>query len=221
MATQDSRIRIKRSTTPGVTPTIPASSNHLDGSWLSTDLYVGEFMTNVADERVWFRASAGLVELQTASNNVLNVNTTPVGNTGGGTDNLQQYTVPAGKLAADGDFLDVDVSGTLRTDGSVTSINFLFGGMGLFATGGAAIAIPNTGGTSSVFRIRTKIVRLSDTTQFAFTTLSFTDGAGAVVVVEMQTVGTETLSGAIVLKMQATATNDNDVVQAVTIVKYN
>lgn len=68
MATQDSRIRIKRSTVPGTTPTIPASSNHLDGSWLSTDLYVGEFMTNVADERVWFRASAGLVELNTNTN---------------------------------------------------------------------------------------------------------------------------------------------------------
>lgn len=67
MATQDSRIRIKRSTSPGVTPTIPSSSNHLDGSWLSTDLYIGEFMTNVADKRAWFRASAGLVELQIAS----------------------------------------------------------------------------------------------------------------------------------------------------------
>lgn len=63
MPTQDSRIRIKRSTVAGVTPTIPASSNHLDGSWISTDLYIGEFMTNVIDERAWFRASAGLVEI--------------------------------------------------------------------------------------------------------------------------------------------------------------
>lgn len=152
---------------------------------------------------------------------VLNVNVTPVGNVGGGTDNLQQYTVPAGTLSQDGDFLEIDISGTLRTDGAVTSINFLFGGMGLFSTGGGAIAIPNTGGTSSIFRIKTKIVRLGAAAQFAFTTISFASGAGAVVLQEMQTVGTETLSGSLVLKMQATATNDNDVVQAVTIVKYN
>jgi len=65
MPTQDSRIRIKRSTVAGVTPTIPASNNHLDGSWVSTDLYIGEFMTNVVDNKVWFRASGGIVQIPT------------------------------------------------------------------------------------------------------------------------------------------------------------
>lgn len=152
---------------------------------------------------------------------VLNVDATPVGNVGGGTDNLQQYTVPGSTLAIDGDFLDIDISGTLRTDGTVTSINLLFGAMGLFATGGAALAIPNTGGASSVFRIQSKIVRLSATTQLAWTTISFIDGTGVSFTGNLQTTGGETLSGTSILKMQATATNNNDVVQTATIVKYN
>lgn len=60
---QDSRILIKTSTVTTTVPTIPASNDHTDGSWLITDLYKGEFFINLADSRVFMRDNSGIVEL--------------------------------------------------------------------------------------------------------------------------------------------------------------
>ena len=67
MNIQDSRILIKRSTITGVTPTIPTSSDHTDGSWITTDIYKGELFINMADSRVWTRVDSGIVELPFSS----------------------------------------------------------------------------------------------------------------------------------------------------------
>jgi hypothetical protein len=64
MATvQHSRILIKRATTTGVVPTLPASDDHTDGTWLVTDIYPGELFLNLVDERIWTRFDSGIVEL--------------------------------------------------------------------------------------------------------------------------------------------------------------
>lgn len=63
MNIQDSRILIKRSTTAGVVPTIPASSDHTDGSWLVTDIYKGEFFINLADGIAYTRDDSGIIVL--------------------------------------------------------------------------------------------------------------------------------------------------------------
>ena len=42
MATQDSRIKIKRSTITATVPTVPSSNDHTDGTWIATDIYKGE-----------------------------------------------------------------------------------------------------------------------------------------------------------------------------------
>lgn len=148
---------------------------------------------------------------------VLTVDTTPVGNVGGGTDNLIQYTVPAGTLSQDGDFLEVEMWGTILLDGSVTSINQLFGAMALF---GGAYAVPTTSSTVT-FRITSKIIRLTATTQTSISTLSYFNGSSVSININYIGTGTETLANAIVFKMQATATNNNDVVQNGLIVRYN
>jgi hypothetical protein len=57
-----SRLIIKRSTTTGEVPTIPASSE-LDETWLSTDIYKGEIFINLADDRIFYRSENGIVEL--------------------------------------------------------------------------------------------------------------------------------------------------------------
>ena len=57
-----SRLIIKRSTTTGVLPTIPATSE-LDETWLSTDIYKGELFINLADDRIFYRSENGIVEL--------------------------------------------------------------------------------------------------------------------------------------------------------------
>jgi hypothetical protein len=90
MATQDSRILIKRSTTTGVVPTIPASNDHTDGTWIATDIYKGELFFNQADGIMFSRDDSGIVtvggksdsalysaSLTIASADVLQLNSTP------------------------------------------------------------------------------------------------------------------------------------------------
>lgn len=59
----DARILLKRSTTAGVVPTIPASSSHTDGSWINTDIYSGEAFVNTVDQRIFVRTGANIKEI--------------------------------------------------------------------------------------------------------------------------------------------------------------
>jgi hypothetical protein len=45
------------------TPTIPTSSDHRDGSWLSTDLYIGEFYMNTLTGGIYTRTLSGIEEI--------------------------------------------------------------------------------------------------------------------------------------------------------------
>ena len=59
----DSRILLKRSTTAGVVPTIPATSNHTDGTWTATDIYSGETFVNTVDQRAFVRLGSDIKEI--------------------------------------------------------------------------------------------------------------------------------------------------------------
>jgi len=74
--TEDIRIIMKYSTIAGATPTIPESDDHTDGTWLPTDLYIGEFFVNTQDNLVWIRTEAGI---------------TPVGSTAGTASFIGDY----------------------------------------------------------------------------------------------------------------------------------
>jgi hypothetical protein len=84
MATQDSRIKIKRSTVSSTVPTIPSSNDHTDGSWIATDIYKGELFFNQADGVLWSRDDNGVTclggsaSLTIASADVLTLNTKPL-----------------------------------------------------------------------------------------------------------------------------------------------
>ena len=84
MATQDSRIRLKRSTISGTTPDIGPSSDHTDGTWAATDIYVSEPYLNTADNQVWVGFNSnphciyGNVKKTITSAQVLTLNGTPV-----------------------------------------------------------------------------------------------------------------------------------------------
>ena len=60
MATQDSRIKLKRSTVTGAVPTVPSSNDHTDGTWIATDIYKGELFYNQADGVLWSRDDNGV-----------------------------------------------------------------------------------------------------------------------------------------------------------------
>jgi len=84
MATQDSRIKIKRSTITGTAPTVPSSNDHTDGSWTATDIYKGELFYNQADGVLWSRDDNGInclggsASLTISNADVLTLNSTPL-----------------------------------------------------------------------------------------------------------------------------------------------
>jgi len=84
MATQDSRIKIKRSTVTGAVPTVPSSNDHTDGTWIATDIYKGELFYNQADGVLWTRNDSGIECIQGSAKvviptaQVLTLNSAPV-----------------------------------------------------------------------------------------------------------------------------------------------
>ncbi len=86
MSTQDSRIKIKRSTVSATVPTVAPSTDHTQPSpaWSATDIYKGELFINQADNVVWSRGDDGVfciggtAELTIASADVLTLNTIPL-----------------------------------------------------------------------------------------------------------------------------------------------
>ena len=84
MATQDSRIKIKRSTITATVPTVPSSNDHTDGTWTATDIYKGELFFNQADGVLWSRDDNGVVCLGGSASveltpaQVKTLNTTPI-----------------------------------------------------------------------------------------------------------------------------------------------
>ncbi len=84
MATQDSRIKIKRSTVTATVPTVPISNDHTDGTWTATDIYKGELFFNQADGVLWSRDDNGVTclggsaSVELTPSQVKTLNTTPI-----------------------------------------------------------------------------------------------------------------------------------------------
>jgi hypothetical protein len=84
MATQDSRIKLKRSTVTATVPTVPSSNDHTDGTWIATDIYKGELFYNQADGVLWSRDDNGVsclggsVKVVLTKAQILALNATPI-----------------------------------------------------------------------------------------------------------------------------------------------
>lgn len=63
------RQRLRRTNTSGLIPTIPLTTDHTDGTWLTTDIYIGEFFFNQVDFRMFTRTYNGIKELKVNSTN--------------------------------------------------------------------------------------------------------------------------------------------------------
>ena len=70
MATEYRRIVMKVSDVTGEVATVPSTNDHNDGSWLDTDIYVGEFFWNSTDEILQQRSETGIVNIGSVSTNV-------------------------------------------------------------------------------------------------------------------------------------------------------
>jgi hypothetical protein len=100
--TQDSRMIQKLSTVTGQVPTVAPSDNHVDGTWDSLDIYIGELFMNAADGKMWCRTNNGIKEIFVVPNNAAtgdvfylsggNITRLPVGTSG------QVLTVSSGNV---------------------------------------------------------------------------------------------------------------------------
>jgi hypothetical protein len=70
MANETRRIILKKGV--GV-PTVPASNDHTDGTWLSTDIYKNEFYQNTSTGYIYTRNDSGIVRLQDELVNTVNI----------------------------------------------------------------------------------------------------------------------------------------------------
>ena len=67
MAIEFSRIINKQSDVAGVVATVPVTNDHSDGSWLTTDIYVGELFLNTADNILQTRTDSGIVNISSGA----------------------------------------------------------------------------------------------------------------------------------------------------------
>lgn len=65
--TASARIQHHSLTTPASIFTVPPSEDFTDGSWTIEDLAIGEIGINLADDRIFFRTTNGIVEMETSS----------------------------------------------------------------------------------------------------------------------------------------------------------
>lgn len=49
-------------------PTVPTARTHDEPSWLSSDIYRGEFAVNLRSQKVYTRTDFGIIELMTSAN---------------------------------------------------------------------------------------------------------------------------------------------------------
>jgi hypothetical protein len=54
-------------TTAGAPFSVPTSNDHSDGTWLATDLYIGEIGINVTDDTVFMRTNNGIIQIATGT----------------------------------------------------------------------------------------------------------------------------------------------------------
>jgi hypothetical protein len=146
---------------------------------------------------------------------VLDVNTTSVGNVGGGTDDLISYSLPANTLGVNGRGVRITAWGTWNDTTSAGTLQVLlkFGATTLNPT--AALAAGSTG----TWKFVAEVIRTGAATQVG-TCGAFWGTSATPPQTAANSAPGETLSGAVVIKCQAVAgVNNNDVVNTGMIVE--
>lgn len=79
LVSEEFRSITKTSTVAGQKPTVPSSADHTDGTWLVTDLYEYELFFNSADNVIYTRVGAAIVELRSGTSFVTKFGFVPNG----------------------------------------------------------------------------------------------------------------------------------------------
>lgn len=133
------------------------------------------------------------------------VNTTQTGNTAATETDAFSHSIAANTLSVNGTSLEFYAAGTFATSLSADKrVKAVFGGATLLDTGALSIT------TASDWSMTGKIIRTGAATQKA--TVMFTTSNSALVATTDYTTPTETLSGAVTMKLTVNGTNANDTV---------
>lgn len=159
----------------------------------------------------YFGTSLFIRSEQVAVSGNLKSNVTDAGNVGAGEDDLMTYTIPAGLLITNGDYLEFTMTFTFAANANNKQVKIYYGGTTIYASGAQA---QNDG----MMQVKGSIIRTGATTQrITFdqdnNTTLFTDVAG-------YTTAGETLSGTVILKATGEATSNDDIVQRLLTVRY-
>lgn len=166
---QYSRILLKRSSQTGATPTInTGSTDHTDGTWLSTDIYEGELFLNTIDDLLWVRTSNGILPISISGGTSTVTGGQNLGSGVGlfeslNSGNLRFYSFSAGTnvtITTGATEITLNATGEANTASSVGSGNSIFkqktgvdlefrslsAGTNITITTGDTITINSTGG---------------------------------------------------------------------------
>jgi hypothetical protein len=156
---------------------------------------------------------------------VIHRNITPTGNVGGGLDTLHSFSLPAGSLATNGDFVEFIYGGVLAVNDNNKQLTITFDGDTIEDTG------PPIDIDRGWFRVHGTYTRLTDTSVLAtlstmFGFLDQMDGAGtqaghSVFHIDrsFSTTVADLDTNAVTLAVQAQGTANDDIVQNLSIIK--
>lgn len=161
--------------------------------------------------RRWVRQNITSGGSGTSNVDNLTTNTTDVGNVTTGLDDLMTYSVPAGQLATNGDYIEFEMTFTFAANSNAKEVKVVYGATTIYATSSQV----QNGGT---LVIEGRVVRTGAATQDVL--VKVTTGATLFPDFAQWTTTTETLSGAVTIKGQAECVATNDCIQRINIVKY-
>ena len=128
-----------------------------------------------------------------------------------GEDDLMTYSVPAGTLGVNGDYIEFTMSFDLAANANTKQVKVKFGATTIYASGAQA---QNDG----VITITGQIIRTGAATQRI--TYSVTSNATLFPDYADYVTSGETLSGAVTLKATGEATSNDDIIQKINLVKF-
>jgi hypothetical protein len=159
---QNARVQLKYTTLSGDTPTIAPSTDHTDGNWNATDIYVGEVMINASTDAMWFRSLNGIIPITSGTtyiDNTAYVNKSGSTMTGGLiTPSLSATSISAttiisngfnGIFVGDGSGL-TGITSTTFTGGTISGPTTFTSTVDLCGAGVTVDTLSGCGGTLSI-----------------------------------------------------------------------
>ena len=158
------------------------------------------------------RHQAGTGTLEATMVGVANVNVTAVGNVGVGEDDLITYPLPANSLSANNKAVEIKSWGTTANNVNAKTLKCYFGTQ-VVLTNSLAVSI------AGIWSVEVVAIKTGANTQDIFARLE-TNTATVTVIDQEITAGTQTDTGAITIKCTGEATDNNDIVHEVQLVKF-